>query len=269
MPAPRHFGRAGGALVRHDSTIAVLGEASRREAWELGATHTAFAMMAGIDLDLREASSPSARRSSTPTPFWAGIDIIVNEFTHVIVDGIGIMGGFDRPRQGVAGPRPRLPDRAGQGGGADGRRHGPAQADARPAAPPLPAPAALSAGPAHPLDVDQRDGLGRRRGIQARVASELPHTSRPSVGPAPVAARTCSCAAATRGPPSEAGTTPPGRGRGRGPSPRGCARTRRAARGPAAPRRGQRRRRRAASRSGPRTPGGPRGRSAAGSGTCW
>ena len=32
---------------------------------------------------------------------WAGIDITVNEFTHVIVDGIGIMGGFDHARDKV------------------------------------------------------------------------------------------------------------------------------------------------------------------------
>ena len=32
---------------------------------------------------------------------WAGIDIIVNEYTHVIVEGIGIMGGFDQGRDKV------------------------------------------------------------------------------------------------------------------------------------------------------------------------
>jgi len=33
---------------------------------------------------------------------WAGIDIIVNARTHVIVDGIGIMGGFEQARDKVA-----------------------------------------------------------------------------------------------------------------------------------------------------------------------
>ena len=85
----------------HDSTIAVLGGASRRGVWELGATH-AFAMMAGIDLDLREARFTQRETVIYANAFWAGIDIVVNEFTHVIVDGIGILGGFDHARDKVA-----------------------------------------------------------------------------------------------------------------------------------------------------------------------
>ena len=100
QPQPRPRGPAG-PVVRHDSTIAVLGGASRKGAWELGATHTAFAMMAGIDLDLREARFTQRETVIYANAFWAGIDIVVNEFTHVIVDGIGILGGFDHARDKV------------------------------------------------------------------------------------------------------------------------------------------------------------------------
>ena len=79
-----------------------LGGASRRGIWELGATHTAFAMMAGIDIDLRQARFTRRETVIYANAFWAGIDIIVNEFTHVIVDGIGIMGGFDHARDKVS-----------------------------------------------------------------------------------------------------------------------------------------------------------------------
>jgi hypothetical protein len=99
-PRPRPAGPVG-PLVRHDSTIAILGGASRKGTWELGATHTAFAMMAGIDLDLREARFTQRETVIYANAFWAGIDIVVNEFTHVIVDGIGIMGGFDHARDKV------------------------------------------------------------------------------------------------------------------------------------------------------------------------
>jgi hypothetical protein len=103
MPAARpRPTRPVAPAVRHDSTIAVLGGASRRGVWELGATHTAFAMMAGIDLDLREARFTQRETVIYANAFWAGIDIVVNEFTHVIVDGIGIMGGFDHARDRVA-----------------------------------------------------------------------------------------------------------------------------------------------------------------------
>ena len=87
---------------RHDTTLAFMGGASRKGLWEVGATHTAFAMWAGITLDLREARFTSRETVIYANAIWAGIDIIVNEHTHVIVDGIGIMGGFEQARDKVA-----------------------------------------------------------------------------------------------------------------------------------------------------------------------
>lgn len=87
--------------VRHDSTFSVLGGASRKGVWELGESHTAFALMAGIDLDLRQARFTSRETVIHANAIWAGIDITVNEFTHVVVDGVGIMGGFDHARDKV------------------------------------------------------------------------------------------------------------------------------------------------------------------------
>lgn len=101
-PGPR---QAAGPLVpapRHESTIAFMGGSSRKGLWEVGATHTAFAMWAGITLDLREARLTSRETVIYANAIWAGIDIIVNEHTHVIVDGIGIMGGFEQARDKVA-----------------------------------------------------------------------------------------------------------------------------------------------------------------------
>ena len=79
-----------------------MGGVSRKGVWELGPTHTAFAMMAGIDIDLREARFTSRETVIHANAFWAGIDIIVNEHTNVIVEGIGIMGAFDQGRDKVA-----------------------------------------------------------------------------------------------------------------------------------------------------------------------
>lgn len=87
---------------RHESTISVMGGSSRKGLWEVGEKHTAFAMWAGIDLDLREARFTSRETVIYANAIWAGIDIIVNEHTHVIVDGIGIMGGFDQARDKVS-----------------------------------------------------------------------------------------------------------------------------------------------------------------------
>ena len=101
LPGPVSPGPALPA-ARHDTTLAFMGGSSRKGLWEVGATHTAFAMWAGITLDLREARLTSRETVIYANAIWAGIDIIVNEHTHVIVDGIGIMGGFEQARDKVA-----------------------------------------------------------------------------------------------------------------------------------------------------------------------
>ena len=88
--------------ARYDTTLAFMGGSSRKGLWEVGATHSAFAMWAGITLDLREARFTSRETVIWANAIWAGIDIVVNERTHVIVDGLGIMGGFEQARDKVA-----------------------------------------------------------------------------------------------------------------------------------------------------------------------
>ena len=87
---------------RYDSTVSVMSGSSRKGVWELGATHTAFALMAGIDLDLREARFTARETVVQANAIWAGIDIIVNANTQVIVEGVGIMGAFEQGRDKVA-----------------------------------------------------------------------------------------------------------------------------------------------------------------------
>jgi hypothetical protein len=87
--------------ARFDSSIAILGGVSRKGVWEVGPTHSAFAIMAGIDIDLRQAKFTSRETVIHANAFWAGIDIIVNENTNVIVEGVGIMGAFDQGRDKV------------------------------------------------------------------------------------------------------------------------------------------------------------------------
>jgi hypothetical protein len=89
-------------VARHETTLAFMGGSSRKGLWEVGPSHTAFAMWAGITLDLREARLTSHETVIWANAIWAGIDIIVNEHTHVIVEGIGIMGGFEQARDKIA-----------------------------------------------------------------------------------------------------------------------------------------------------------------------
>lgn len=87
--------------ARYDSTFAVMGGSTRSGLWEVGASHTAFAMWAGITLDLREARFAARETVIYVNAIWAGIDIYVNEHTHVVVEGVGIMGAFDQARDRV------------------------------------------------------------------------------------------------------------------------------------------------------------------------
>ena len=88
--------------ARYDSTIAVMSGSTRKGVWEVGESHTVFAMMGGIDLDLREARFTARETVIYANAFWAGIDVVVNEYTQVIVEGVGIMGAFDQGRDKVA-----------------------------------------------------------------------------------------------------------------------------------------------------------------------
>ena len=88
--------------VRYDSSIAIMGASTRKGVWQVGDTHTAFALMGGVDIDLREAQFTSRETVIHAYAIWAGIDIYVNAYTRVVVDGVGIMGGFDLVRDKVA-----------------------------------------------------------------------------------------------------------------------------------------------------------------------
>jgi hypothetical protein len=98
---------ANAAAVRHNTSLAIMGGQDRKGVWEVGPTHTAFTMMGGIDLDLREAVFATDEVVITANAVMGGIDIIVNAHTKVVVHGIGIMGGFDQARDRV---EPELDD---------------------------------------------------------------------------------------------------------------------------------------------------------------
>lgn len=86
---------------RHNSSFVLMGGQDRKGVWEVGASHTAFAMMGGIDIDLRQAIFTAAETTVVANTVMGGIDVIVNEHTHVIVEGIGIMGDFSQARDRV------------------------------------------------------------------------------------------------------------------------------------------------------------------------
>jgi len=90
------------ATTSYDSSVAIMGGCTRKGAWLVPERHQAFTLMGGVEIDLREARFTSRETVIHANAFWAGIDIIVNEHTNVIVEGVGIMGAFDQGKDKVA-----------------------------------------------------------------------------------------------------------------------------------------------------------------------
>lgn len=86
---------------RYDTSVAVMGGVERKGRWEIGETHNVFTFMASAEIDLREARFTSREVVINANALMAGVEITVNAWTNVIVDGVGIMGGFGQARDRV------------------------------------------------------------------------------------------------------------------------------------------------------------------------
>jgi hypothetical protein len=86
----------------YESSIAIMSTTNRTGLWQIGASHTAFVLMGGVKLDLREAQFTAPETHIQASGFWGGIDIYVNARTRVVVDGVAIMGTFGQSRDKVA-----------------------------------------------------------------------------------------------------------------------------------------------------------------------
>jgi len=81
--------------------VAVLSQTNRRGSWLLQDGHTAFALMGGVVLDLREASFTASEVTVTASAVMGDVKIVVDAGTRVVVDGVAIMGDFCEQRAKV------------------------------------------------------------------------------------------------------------------------------------------------------------------------
>ena len=89
------------ATATFENSLAVMGGCARKGAWLVPERHNAFALMGGVDLDLREATFSARETTIYANAVMGGIDITVDDRTHVIVEGVGIMGAFEQSRDKV------------------------------------------------------------------------------------------------------------------------------------------------------------------------
>jgi hypothetical protein len=87
------------------ASVAIMSQSVRSGEWVVPAQYTATAFWGEVKLDLREAAFESAECTITATAIMAGIRIIVPPELTVRIDGVGIMGEFQRNAggQGVPG----------------------------------------------------------------------------------------------------------------------------------------------------------------------
>ncbi len=87
---------------RYSASIAVMSSCERKGVWLMPEQHTAFAMMGGVKLDLREAQFAARDVTIYACSIMGDVSVVVNKHTQVFVDGVPIMGDFRQSRDKVA-----------------------------------------------------------------------------------------------------------------------------------------------------------------------
>lgn len=86
------------------SAVAVMGGAVRKGDWVVPRQFTAFALMGGIEIDMRDARFSEPTVTIHAVTIMGGIEVTVPEDATVRVTGIGVMGGFDHTASGTGSP---------------------------------------------------------------------------------------------------------------------------------------------------------------------
>ncbi len=101
VSTPGHAPGSAPELSRYSGSVAILSQTNRRGPWLLQDGHTAFALMGGVVLDLREARFTAPEVTVNASAVMGDVKIIVDAGTRVVVDGVAIMGDFCEQRAKV------------------------------------------------------------------------------------------------------------------------------------------------------------------------
>ncbi|HET8561330.1 MAG TPA: DUF1707 domain-containing protein [Marmoricola sp.] len=82
---------------RSEHGVAIMSGYERKGSWTVPEILTVVCFMGGAELDLREARFAAREVVLNVTAIMGGAEITVNEGTRVVVEGIGIMGGYAGP----------------------------------------------------------------------------------------------------------------------------------------------------------------------------
>ncbi|MGH3247638.1 MAG: DUF1707 SHOCT-like domain-containing protein [Trebonia sp.] len=106
VPAParvRDPARYGAEATSHGA-VAIMGGFTRKGDWVVPKDFTAFMLMGGGEIDMRDARFAEREVSIHIVAIMGGCEIIVPEDATVRVTGIGVMGAFDHSGSGRGSP---------------------------------------------------------------------------------------------------------------------------------------------------------------------
>jgi hypothetical protein len=78
-------------------SFAILNGVNRSGVWTVPERLTILCVMGGANLDLRQASFAAREVVITVNVFMGGASIIVGPHTQVVLEGVGVMGGYSKP----------------------------------------------------------------------------------------------------------------------------------------------------------------------------
>jgi len=80
-----------------ERAVAILSGFERKGVWVVPEHFSLFAFMGGAELDLRQAKFAAKEVVLTINAIMGGAEITVSPSTHVVLEGVGIMGGYAGP----------------------------------------------------------------------------------------------------------------------------------------------------------------------------
>jgi len=86
----------------YQSSFAMMSETRRSGPWQVGSSHSAFALMGSVVIDLRQAIFTSREVRINASALMGGVEVIVNPQTVVICEGMGIMGDYSEAKPRAA-----------------------------------------------------------------------------------------------------------------------------------------------------------------------
>lgn len=97
--------RAAGAPVLRERHVCFMSGLERKGVWTMPEEMSVVAFLGGADLDLRQASFAAGECTLIINAVMGGASVTVGPDVRVVMEGVGIMGGYSGPSQdGAVGP---------------------------------------------------------------------------------------------------------------------------------------------------------------------